>query len=183
MVNLSLSMENQKHVVRGTNVHQHIFATLEEKTIQNIAAPNLSFLMFLSIKLLSDLWHQRSDLCSLIFEIPGHCSDENIFWSSKGSYFKLGKYVYKHVLKFNISKKFFFIRFISTFRYISLNLDGNPCEMSLAQGVGNLTLTRYYFDRVTHLCQTFIYRGAKGNANNFLTVDDCESICPGNIFS
>ncbi|VDK25469.1 unnamed protein product [Anisakis simplex] len=38
-------------------------------------------------------------------------------------------------------------------------------------------LPRFYFDKTTRRCREFTYRGQKGNANNFLSKDDCESFC------
>uniref|UniRef100_A0A915A820 BPTI/Kunitz inhibitor domain-containing protein n=1 Tax=Parascaris univalens TaxID=6257 RepID=A0A915A820_PARUN len=56
--------------------------------------------------------------------------------------------------------------------------DGDPCGLPLAEGSGGLFISRYYFDKETRQCYEFIYRGQKGNANNFLTKEDCEIFCP-----
>ncbi|VDD94598.1 unnamed protein product [Enterobius vermicularis] len=49
---------------------------------------------------------------------------------------------------------------------------------SFAKGIGNGFLNRYYYDKDTHRCREFIYHGSKGNANNFLSQEDCEVVCP-----
>uniref|UniRef100_A0A158R566 Kunitz/Bovine pancreatic trypsin inhibitor domain protein n=1 Tax=Syphacia muris TaxID=451379 RepID=A0A158R566_9BILA len=56
--------------------------------------------------------------------------------------------------------------------------NGDPCDLSMSEGVGNGQLSRYYYDKDTHCCREFTYRGSKGNANNFLSQEDCELVCP-----
>uniref|UniRef100_A0A0N4ZK37 Kunitz/Bovine pancreatic trypsin inhibitor domain protein n=1 Tax=Parastrongyloides trichosuri TaxID=131310 RepID=A0A0N4ZK37_PARTI len=56
--------------------------------------------------------------------------------------------------------------------------NGNPCEQELQEGLGNYSLSRFYYDIMTKTCKPFIYLGSKGNANNFLTKKDCEIVCP-----
>uniref|UniRef100_A0A0M3I7C9 Kunitz/Bovine pancreatic trypsin inhibitor domain protein n=1 Tax=Ascaris lumbricoides TaxID=6252 RepID=A0A0M3I7C9_ASCLU len=51
--------------------------------------------------------------------------------------------------------------------------DGDPCGLHLAEGSGRFFISRYYFDKETRRCHEFAYRGQKGNANNFLTKEDC----------
>ncbi|XP_048367154.1 tissue factor pathway inhibitor 2 isoform X1 [Sphaerodactylus townsendi] len=36
---------------------------------------------------------------------------------------------------------------------------------------------RWYYDRYTQTCKMFIYGGCEGNANNFLSEEDCEKTC------
>uniref|UniRef100_A0A8C6YIU7 Tissue factor pathway inhibitor 2 n=1 Tax=Nothoprocta perdicaria TaxID=30464 RepID=A0A8C6YIU7_NOTPE len=38
-------------------------------------------------------------------------------------------------------------------------------------------VSRWYYNRYTQSCQEFTYGGCLGNANNFLTSDDCEKRC------
>lgn len=57
--------------------------------------------------------------------------------------------------------------------------DGDPCKLPVSEGIGNGFLNRYYYDKDTHRCREFIYHGSKGNANNFLSQEDCEVVCPG----
>ncbi|KAF8383048.1 hypothetical protein PRIPAC_72190 [Pristionchus pacificus] len=56
--------------------------------------------------------------------------------------------------------------------------NGDPCEQSLQEGNGDATLERYFFDSDARRCEKFVYRGSKGNANNFLTKTACEKACP-----
>ena len=37
--------------------------------------------------------------------------------------------------------------------------------------------TRYYYDRNTRKCQQFRYGGCNGNANNYETIEKCQSTC------
>lgn len=46
--------------------------------------------------------------------------------------------------------------------------DPGPCRGSFP---------RYYFDKSSGQCKTFIYGGCHGNGNNFLTLKDCETTC------
>uniref|UniRef100_A0A914GYS8 BPTI/Kunitz inhibitor domain-containing protein n=1 Tax=Globodera rostochiensis TaxID=31243 RepID=A0A914GYS8_GLORO len=55
--------------------------------------------------------------------------------------------------------------------------NGDPCEQPLAEGIGQFKLTRYHFDAPSRRCRAFVYRGARGNANNFLSAEDCELVC------
>uniref|UniRef100_A0A915AU27 BPTI/Kunitz inhibitor domain-containing protein n=1 Tax=Parascaris univalens TaxID=6257 RepID=A0A915AU27_PARUN len=63
---------------------------------------------------------------------------------------------------------------------------GQPTNPAACQGmpysVGVLgsqapAATRWYYDQQTMSCRTFQYNGLKGNQNNFLTQEDCESTC------
>ncbi|KAK6759445.1 hypothetical protein RB195_021185 [Necator americanus] len=56
--------------------------------------------------------------------------------------------------------------------------NGDPCSQELAVGEGTYSLSRYYFDKETRRCREFTYQGSKGNANNFLNLEDCELVCP-----
>ncbi|VIO87999.1 Uncharacterized protein BM_BM2587 [Brugia malayi] len=57
----------------------------------------------------------------------------------------------------------------------------NLCELPVAQGEGNETITRWFADSndysCTGKCKIFTYKGFKGNQNNFLTKEDCEKQC------
>lgn len=56
---------------------------------------------------------------------------------------------------------------------------GDPCELGMAAGNGQMKITRSYYNRESQSCQEFLYSGAGGNENNFLTQRDCEARCPG----
>ncbi|KHN72724.1 Papilin [Toxocara canis] len=53
----------------------------------------------------------------------------------------------------------------------------NPCILPMAAGEGNENLERFYFDPSAQACRPFIYRGIKGNQNNFLTLRACQVVC------
>jgi hypothetical protein len=56
-----------------------------------------------------------------------------------------------------------------------------PCDLSVAEGLGELQLERWYFDGSVQMCRRFIYRGTKGNPNNFLSKTDCRNACSGTV--
>jgi len=57
---------------------------------------------------------------------------------------------------------------------------GDRCAALQREGEGRLQLARYYYNAARRDCQTFIYRGEKGNENNFLDRETCEAECvPG----
>uniref|UniRef100_A0A914QR56 BPTI/Kunitz inhibitor domain-containing protein n=1 Tax=Panagrolaimus davidi TaxID=227884 RepID=A0A914QR56_9BILA len=53
----------------------------------------------------------------------------------------------------------------------------DPCETYLNEGEGSKSLHRWYYNPFSGTCQAFIYRGLKGNENNFLTKQLCEQTC------
>uniref|UniRef100_A0A914XM30 BPTI/Kunitz inhibitor domain-containing protein n=1 Tax=Plectus sambesii TaxID=2011161 RepID=A0A914XM30_9BILA len=55
---------------------------------------------------------------------------------------------------------------------------GDPCSMPMAEGEGILRLSRYYYNSKDKTCNSFVYRGAKGNRNNFRSLDECIRACP-----
>ena len=85
------------------------------------------------------------------------------------------------------------------FRFISLNifkhsyqttvllLEGlmvSPCQrlpqtclLPKVTGVCRAAFVRYYFDKVSGRCKTFIYGGCQGNQNNFRNLKDCLRKC------
>ena len=38
---------------------------------------------------------------------------------------------------------------------------------------------RFYYDTISGQCKEFIYGGCQGNANNFETINKCETKCKG----
>lgn len=53
------------------------------------------------------------------------------------------------------------------------------CLQPLDYGACNNRIERWYFDQMSVSCRGFIYRGCKGNANNFLSKEDCMGSCSG----
>ncbi|NWR88904.1 TFPI2 inhibitor, partial [Furnarius figulus] len=51
------------------------------------------------------------------------------------------------------------------------------CLLPPDDGPCRALVPRWYYDRHTQSCQEFTYGGCYGNANNFLTFDDCEKNC------
>lgn len=54
----------------------------------------------------------------------------------------------------------------------------DPCILPRVDGDGKYAQLRWYFDIETKSCHQFTFRGNKGNANNFITREECESKCP-----
>ncbi|GAV03191.1 hypothetical protein RvY_13653 [Ramazzottius varieornatus] len=55
--------------------------------------------------------------------------------------------------------------------------DAQACVLEPATGPCRAAFTRYYFDVAAGQCKQFTYGGCEGNANNFQTLEDCESRC------
>lgn len=55
----------------------------------------------------------------------------------------------------------------------------SACFQEKATGSCRAYLTRYYFNKDTENCESFIYGGCRGNSNNFNSLEDCEAVCKG----
>ncbi|XP_062817007.1 kunitz-like toxin PcKuz3 [Anolis carolinensis] len=53
------------------------------------------------------------------------------------------------------------------------------CRLPPYVGFCYAAMPRFYFDIKSGQCEKFIYGGCGGNANNFLTQDECLSKCGG----
>jgi hypothetical protein len=51
------------------------------------------------------------------------------------------------------------------------------CQMPKDEGLCTGNNSRWYFDPQVEACLEFLYSGCRGNRNNFLTHDQCESVC------
>ncbi|KAM4705787.1 tissue factor pathway inhibitor 2 [Rhinophrynus dorsalis] len=51
------------------------------------------------------------------------------------------------------------------------------CLLPMDEGPCRGLIPRYYYDRFTQTCQEFMFGGCDGNANNFLSLEDCEKSC------
>uniref|UniRef100_A0A5K3EKE0 BPTI/Kunitz inhibitor domain-containing protein n=1 Tax=Mesocestoides corti TaxID=53468 RepID=A0A5K3EKE0_MESCO len=51
------------------------------------------------------------------------------------------------------------------------------CKLRKRPGPCRGNNIRYYYDTETGRCDQFIYGGCRGNANNFLTMEECEAKC------
>ncbi|VDM21945.1 unnamed protein product [Hydatigera taeniaeformis] len=51
------------------------------------------------------------------------------------------------------------------------------CALPPAQGPCKATIWRYYFDATSGECKKFIYGGCSGNANNFISIQECMNTC------
>ncbi|WKY10317.1 hypothetical protein Q1695_002565 [Nippostrongylus brasiliensis] len=54
----------------------------------------------------------------------------------------------------------------------------DPCTLDEESGVGSVQLTRFYFNKQLRICEEFVYFGAGGNRNNFVTIEECQAQCP-----
>ncbi|PAV63081.1 hypothetical protein WR25_17324 [Diploscapter pachys] len=57
--------------------------------------------------------------------------------------------------------------------------DQPPCQQSLQEGIGTSSIGRWYFDSSSSLCLPFIFKGFKGNQNNFVSYEACRRACGG----
>uniref|UniRef100_A0A915PRI6 BPTI/Kunitz inhibitor domain-containing protein n=1 Tax=Setaria digitata TaxID=48799 RepID=A0A915PRI6_9BILA len=53
----------------------------------------------------------------------------------------------------------------------------DPCSLPVEEGQGEEKLDRYYYNHISGGCLQFIYRGLKGNENNFPTGEMCVEKC------
>eukprot|EP00069_Balaena_mysticetus_P009519 bmy_06272T0 len=59
-----------------------------------------------------------------------------------------------------------------------LNLQQDICSMPKEPGPCLAFLPRWWYDKTTNTCSSFIYGGCKGNNNNFQSQAICQSTCP-----
>jgi hypothetical protein len=52
------------------------------------------------------------------------------------------------------------------------------CLLPSDPGIGGDQLQRYFYEPCGNSCELFVYGGSGGNANNFLTLADCQNACP-----
>ncbi|GMT12647.1 hypothetical protein PFISCL1PPCAC_3944, partial [Pristionchus fissidentatus] len=53
----------------------------------------------------------------------------------------------------------------------------DPCLLAVNLGEGKEQIKRFVFNTLTKKCGEFVYKGTKGNENNFLTQKQCEETC------
>ena len=58
-----------------------------------------------------------------------------------------------------------------------------PCNLPKSVGPCTKSLHRYYYDLVTQTCKPFVFGGCRGNANNFITLQDCNEKCKPSILT
>jgi papilin len=51
------------------------------------------------------------------------------------------------------------------------------CSLPAVEGDCYARLTNYFFNSETNKCETFTYHGCNGNANNFVTEQECQQVC------
>ena len=72
-------------------------------------------------------------------------------------------------------------------RLVAENLEGIEeqtslnCRFPRDAGQCAAAIRRYYYNFGAKKCQTFLYGGCGGNANNFRTLKDCEAKCKPSI--
>lgn len=55
--------------------------------------------------------------------------------------------------------------------------EDNRCELRPDPGKCDGAFPRYFFDPETRRCLPFVYGGCGGNANNFVTIEECQEFC------
>ncbi|KAI6217481.1 hypothetical protein M3Y99_01766000 [Aphelenchoides fujianensis] len=53
----------------------------------------------------------------------------------------------------------------------------DPCHLERSNGVGEDLIPRYFFDPLDGQCKRFLYKGLKGNRNNWITQVHCMEAC------
>lgn len=57
------------------------------------------------------------------------------------------------------------------------NDEEDACNLAPSAGPCKAQMPRFYFDSADQTCKKFHYGGCAGNANNFVTLDDCQARC------
>ncbi|KAE9548964.1 hypothetical protein FO519_007832, partial [Halicephalobus sp. NKZ332] len=52
------------------------------------------------------------------------------------------------------------------------------CKLPMSRGKGTSVLNRWYFNTESKVCVNFVYSGRSGNQNNFISRQQCLSVCP-----
>ncbi|XP_042318261.1 actinia tenebrosa protease inhibitors-like [Sceloporus undulatus] len=55
--------------------------------------------------------------------------------------------------------------------------DRGICRLPVDQGWGDALRTRFFYNSTSRTCESFFYRGHRGNANNFWEKEDCLRFC------
>lgn len=101
-----------------------------------------------------------------------------------------GRWIPKNLKKFDILHNLYHLynrspnqswRVICTALVIMLFLAQDPCVTIMRPGEGNCQLPRWYYDLTTKQCLPFIYKCMKGSENNFLSKEQCETVCLGKL--
>ncbi|XP_018649780.1 putative kunitz-type protease inhibitor [Schistosoma mansoni] len=58
----------------------------------------------------------------------------------------------------------------------------SDCLLDYDEGICRALLKRFYYDSVNQTCEIFYYGGCLGNGNNFLSKEECERKCGGQIY-
>jgi len=53
----------------------------------------------------------------------------------------------------------------------------SPCDLAVAKGMCRAYFPRFFFNRTSAQCESFVYGGCGGNANSFETMEECSSTC------
>lgn len=53
------------------------------------------------------------------------------------------------------------------------------CGLEAETGPGKAMIMRFFYDKSAGECKEFVYGGARGNANNFKTQEECIEKCKG----
>jgi hypothetical protein len=67
--------------------------------------------------------------------------------------------------------------FLHRFPWFSFSMISEVCLLPKMTGSCQSSSIRYYYDREKKECQQFRYGGCNGNANNYDTIEKCQSTC------
>ena len=70
---------------------------------------------------------------------------------------------------------------LSTLCFVFSDADPKCCLSNRPGLFGGAPTIRFYYNKVTKLCERFIYNGYLGNANNFESLELCLITCYGAI--
>lgn len=65
--------------------------------------------------------------------------------------------------------------------YICVVVQLEKCEAKYQTGPCRASIQRWFYNKETGNCQTFIFGGCRGNKNNYPDEDSCKSACVGEV--
>lgn len=54
---------------------------------------------------------------------------------------------------------------------------GDPCLLPFETGVCKAYYLQYYYNAANGACDPFVWGGCGGNANRFMTLEECQTAC------
>ncbi|XP_062949451.1 WAP four-disulfide core domain protein 8 [Cynocephalus volans] len=165
MVKPQEAPDSQNNSVKRRQLPTNLYLTVTNLPLHSSAFSwsNVAFLLLLSLS----LDQTSASLANKIKEKPGVCPKERLTCEIKVTeWCKVDLDCRDHLkcCSFACGKK-------------CMDPYQEPCMLPLDTGGCETIVQHWYFDIENHHCRPFLYKGCYGNANNFLSRDDCNKAC------